>query len=162
MTSLLRDHTAVVDGIPMRWTDYGDGDPVVFVHGIPTSPLLWRHVLPRVAGVRCLAWEMVGYGNSIPSGRNREISVASQAEYLAACLSELGLDRAVVVGPDLGGGVAQILAVEHPDRVAGLVLINSIGYDSCRAAPAEADDRLIVGVRTVPLRCRTIAGVLAR
>jgi pimeloyl-ACP methyl ester carboxylesterase/protein-disulfide isomerase-like protein with CxxC motif len=121
---------ATVRGIPMRWEEQGEGFPVVFVHGIPTSPALWRKVLPLVEGARCLAWEMVGYGESIPSGRGRDISVARQADYLLAWLESLGIDQAVFVGHDLGGGVVQIAAVREPDRCAGLVLTNAIGYDS--------------------------------
>jgi pimeloyl-ACP methyl ester carboxylesterase len=48
---------ADVGGVPMRWLESGTGHPVVLVHGIPTSPELWRHVLPRVEGARLLAWE---------------------------------------------------------------------------------------------------------
>jgi len=119
-----------VNGLTMRWEEAGEGRPVVFVHGIPTSPRLWRHVVPRVEGARCLAWEMVGYGGSIAEGRGRDISVAHQADYLAEWMGATGLDDAVVVGHDLGGGVAQILAVRHPERVRGLVLTNCIAYDS--------------------------------
>ncbi len=117
-------------GVPMRWEEAGRGLPVVFVHGIPTSPALWRHVVPRIAGIRCLAFEMVGYGHSIPAGRQRDISVRRQAEYLLAWLDTIGVERAVLVGHDLGGGVVQIAAVRQPQRCAGLVLTNSIAYDS--------------------------------
>lgn len=68
-----------VGGVRMRWEERGEGQPAVFVHGIPTSPRLWRHVIPKVNGARCLAWEMVGYGASIPEGEGRDISVARQA-----------------------------------------------------------------------------------
>lgn len=57
---------ANVGGITMRWEESGDGPAVVLMHGIPTCPGLWRHVVPRILGARCLAWEMVGYGASIP------------------------------------------------------------------------------------------------
>ncbi|WP_116040408.1 alpha/beta fold hydrolase [Amycolatopsis palatopharyngis] len=119
-----------VGTMPMRWIEEGEGTPVVFVHGIPTSPELWRHVIPLVPGARGLAWEMVGYGGSIPAGADRDVSVARQADYLLEWLRHLGLDRVVLVGHDLGGGVVQTLAVREPDRVAGIVLTNSIGYDS--------------------------------
>jgi pimeloyl-ACP methyl ester carboxylesterase len=120
-----------VGGIRMRWEEQGDGPPVVFVHGIPTSPRLWRHVIPRVRNARSIAWEMVGYGASIEEGAGRDISVAKQAEYLASWMREVGLDGgAIVVGHDLGGGVAQILAVRNPELVRGLVLTNAICYDS--------------------------------
>lgn len=122
--------TAEVDGIRMRWVERGEGVPVVFVHGIPTCPGLWRGVLPRIEGARALAWEMVGYGGSIPEGRGRDIAVGRQADYMAAWLSELGIERAVLAGHDLGGGVVQIAAVRNPELCAGLFLTNAIGYDS--------------------------------
>lgn len=124
-----RQH-AQVDGIRMSWVEEGAGVPVILLHGIPTSPELWREVIPRVSDVRALAWEMVGYGESIDEGRSRNISVARQAEYLASWMRHLGLKKAIVVGHDLGGGVAQILAVRHPDLCRGLLLTNAIGYDS--------------------------------
>lgn len=120
----------VVGDVTMRWIEEGEGHPVVFVHGIPTGPELWRHVIPRLGGARRLAWEMVGYAASIPAGVGRDISVARQAEYLLAWLDAVGVERIVLVGHDLGGGVAQIAAVRSPERCAGLVLVNSIAYDS--------------------------------
>ena len=135
----MEPHFVEASGIPMRWEEAGDGTPVVFIHGIPTSPRLWRHVVPQVRGARSMAWEMVGYGASIPQGRDRDISVVMQAHYLALWMREVGLgDGAVVVGHDLGGGVAQILAVHHPELVRGLVLTNCISYDSWPIAPVRA------------------------
>lgn len=125
----MESHTLVVDGIRMRWEERGSGTPVVLLHGIPTSPALWRHVAPAL-DARVLAWEMVGYGQSIVQGRGRDISVARQAEHLLAWLDALGIDRPVLVGHDLGGGVAQIAAVRQPERIAGLLLTNAISYDS--------------------------------
>jgi pimeloyl-ACP methyl ester carboxylesterase len=62
-----------VNGISMRWEQQGEGRPVVFVHGTPTSPRLWRHVVPQVQNARSMAWEMVGYGASIEQGEGRDI-----------------------------------------------------------------------------------------
>jgi len=64
-----------VDGIRMRWEERGEGPPVVFVHGIPASPRLWRHVIPRVRGARSMAWPennvtvVTGDGGTIVSVR---------------------------------------------------------------------------------------------
>ncbi len=126
----MQSRTVRVNDIIMRWEETGSGDPVVLIHGIPTCPALWRDVAPLIKGRRVLAWEMVGYGASIIEGRDRDISVAQQAEYLAAWMRNQGLSRAVVAGHDLGGGVAQILAARHPDLVSGLMLTNAICYDS--------------------------------
>ncbi|MBW3651518.1 MAG: alpha/beta fold hydrolase [Actinobacteria bacterium] len=135
-------HSTTVDGITMRWEEEGvagaDGQvPVVFVHGIPTSPRLWRHVLPLVRGRR-LAWEMVGYGESIPEGAARDLSLARQADYLMAWLRAVGAWPAVLVGHDLGGGVAQIVAVREFTACAGLVLVDSVSYDSWPILPVKA------------------------
>jgi pimeloyl-ACP methyl ester carboxylesterase len=127
----MESRQAEVNGIRMRWEEEGEGAPVVYIHGIPTSPRLWRRVIPQVRGARSMAWEMVGYGASIREGWDRDISVARQAEYLAGWMREIDLDEgAVIVGHDLGGGVAQILAARHPELVRGMVLTNAICYDS--------------------------------
>lgn len=118
------------NGLTLRWGEHGKGRPVVLVHGIPTGPDLWRHVLPRVESARCLAWEMVGYADSIREGRGRDISVARQADYLIRWLEEIQVGRVVIVGHDLGGGVAQIAATRKRNLFRGLVLTNSICYDS--------------------------------
>lgn len=133
------------DGVPMRWLESAGNEAaedgtatVVLIHGIPTSPELWRNVLPLLSGLRSLAWEMVGYGDSIPAGVGRDISVARQADYLLSWLRALGIERAILVGHDLGGGVAQIAAVRDRERCAGLVLTHSIGYASWPVLPMKA------------------------
>ncbi len=142
--------TATVDGIAMRWDEQGEGTPLVLIHGIPTSPALWRHVMPLVFGARCLAFEMVGYGESIPEGRDRDISVARQADYVAAWLAHLGIERAVFAGHDLGGGVAQIAAVRHPGICEGLFLTNAIGFDSWPIPSVKALQATAQVVRRLP------------
>ncbi len=127
---MIQQRTANVDGTPVRWLEQGSGVAVVLVHGIPTSPALWRHVLPLLPGLRVLAFEMTGYGQSIPAGRTRDISVGAQADRLNAWLDHLDIDRAVLVGHDLGGGVVHIAAVRRPELCAGLLITNGIGYDS--------------------------------
>jgi pimeloyl-ACP methyl ester carboxylesterase len=94
----MKSQEVEVEGIGMRWEEAGEGAAVVFVHGIPTSPALWRRVVPMVAGARCLAWEMVGYGRSIGEGNGRDISVARQAGYLHAWLDAIGVGEVVLVG----------------------------------------------------------------
>lgn len=57
-----------------RCAEHGTGIPVILIGGIHTSPRLWRHVLPLVKG-RCLAWEMPGYGSSIPKGSAMDLGL---------------------------------------------------------------------------------------
>lgn len=106
--------------------------------------------MPLVDGARCLAFELVGYGESIPAGRDRDISVAQQASYLLGWLDELGIDRAVYVGHDLGSGVAQIAAVRRPDRCAGLLLTNGIAYDSWPIPSVSAMQKLGPALDLIP------------
>jgi len=146
----MTSHETTVDGIPMRWEETGEGRPVVLLHDIPTSPALWRHVVPLLEGVRALAWEMVGYGESIPVGRGRDISVGRQADHLVAWLGEVGVKEPLVVAHDLGGGVAQIAAARNPGVFSGLVLTNAIGYDSWPVAPVKLMAKLGGLVQRLP------------
>lgn len=150
----MESYTGTIRALPLRWTEQGQGSggPVVLLHGIPTSPAVWRHVAPLVEDLRVLAFEMVGYGQSIPAGRERDLSVAHQADYLLAWLDLLEIDRAVLVGHDLGGGVAQIAAVRAPDRCAGLVLTNAISYDSWPIPSVKALRTVAPVLRQLPAR----------
>jgi pimeloyl-ACP methyl ester carboxylesterase len=108
----------------------GDGDPIVLLHGFPTSSHLWGTVVPLVpAGHRVVVLDLLGYGRSDrPMGR--DVSIKGHAERLRLVLDALGIERACVVGHDVGGGVAQAAALRWPARVSALVLVNSVAYDT--------------------------------
>ncbi|MFN2397195.1 MAG: alpha/beta fold hydrolase [Gemmatimonadaceae bacterium] len=107
----------------------GPGEPVLFLHGFPTSSHLWSDVVPRIPeGHRSVVVDLLGYGRSDrPQGR--DVSIKGHAERVLILLDMLGIRFASVVGHDIGGGVAQHLAVHHPTRVARLALINSVAFD---------------------------------
>jgi pimeloyl-ACP methyl ester carboxylesterase len=134
----------------MRWLETGARQPVILLHGLPMSPDLWRYLLPLVRDTRCLAWAIKGYGASIPEGRSRDISIARQADYLLGWMEVVGLKQAVLVGYDLGGGVAQITAVRHPVQVRGLVLMNAIAYGAWAVLPVKIVRRLGAGEERLP------------
>ncbi|KUG08472.1 hypothetical protein ASU33_09925 [Solirubrum puertoriconensis] len=134
---------AHINGMQMRWEEHGEPNAehtVVLVHGLPTNPRLWRYVIPEVVrpGVRCLAWEMVGYGWSMQAGLGRNISVARQAEYLYLWLQHEQITKAVFVGHDLGGGVVQRMATLYPEVCAGIVLADCVAYDNWPVPPILA------------------------
>ena len=109
----------------------GDQGPVVLlVHGIPTNHLLWHDVVPGLhERARVLAVDMLGYGwSDAPDGW--AVDLASQAGHLLALLDALGIERVTVVGHDLGGGVAQILATNSPGRVDGMAVVNGVCFDA--------------------------------
>lgn len=146
----MQEQTTVVGGVPMRWFESDGADVVVLVHGIPTSPALWRDVVPLLPDHRALAWEMVGYGGSWKTAQARDISLAAQAEYLIAWIEDLGLRNCVLVGHDLGGGVAQIAAVRRRELFAGIVLTNAVCYDSWPIPSVKVMRRIGVVVANTP------------
>lgn len=121
-----------VDGheLDVAYYDEGSGDPVVFLHGIPTNSYLWRDVIgPIAAERRVIVPDMIGYGNSsMFDGFDR--SIRAQEEMITELLSTLDVRSPSLVGHDLGGGVFLRYAAHHPDAVDELVLSNSIAYDS--------------------------------
>lgn len=147
--------SALIDGILMRWEAHGKehGQPVIFIHGLPTHPRLWRYVIPRAAltGMNCLAWEMVGYGWSLKEGLGKDISVAKQAEYLLKWLRQLRIHKAIFVGHDIGGGVVQRLAVEHPDMVEGMVLADCVAYDNWPIPSVKAARQIVGLIELLPV-----------
>ncbi|MFB6172152.1 MAG: alpha/beta fold hydrolase [Haloarculaceae archaeon] len=124
--------TVTVDGhdVSMAYRDEGSGDPVVFLHGIPTWSYLWRQVAPELEDeYRTIVPDLVGYGNSdMRDGFDR--SIRAQERAVLDLLDDLGVEETAVVAHDIGGGVALRLAAHHPDRVSKLVCSNAVCYDS--------------------------------
>ncbi|WP_067909100.1 alpha/beta fold hydrolase [Actinomadura rubrobrunea] len=119
-----------VDGHRLALRRRGRGRPVLLLHGIPTSSLLWRHVQPRLAErADTIAVDLLGYGESAKPAEPAP-TLPVQAGLLHTLLEQWDLTDVLVVGHDIGGGVAQLLAVRAPDRVTGLVLVDTVAYDS--------------------------------
>jgi haloalkane dehalogenase len=111
----------------MSFVDVGAGDPIVFLHGNPTSSYLWRNVIPFVAGHgRCLAPDLIGMGQSGPSpgGAYR---FADHARYLDAWFAALGLARNVVlVLHDWGSALGFHRARRFPEQVQAIAYMEAI------------------------------------
>ena len=121
-----RKRVAVLD-TQMEFVDEGEGDPIVFLHGNPTSSYLWRNVIPHVVALgRALAPDLVGMGRSskAPSGSYRFVDHARYLEAWFAAV-ELG-ERAILVGHDWGGALLFDWARRHANRVEGLVYMETI------------------------------------
>lgn len=116
----------------------GRGPTVLLLHGTPSGAELWRDLVTPLAATdrTVVAPDLPGYGTTrLPRGGDH--SLAGAARLLARWLEEAGLAPAWVVGHDTGGGVAQILAVEHPAVVGRLTLVNSIADGSWPAPRAR-------------------------
>ena len=121
-----RRHAAVLD-TEIAYVDTGAGDPVVFLHGNPTSSYLWRNVIPEVEPhARCLAPDLVGMGDSgpAPDGSYR---FADHARYIDAWFDALLPTQSVtLVGHDWGSVLGFYWARRHPERVRGLAYMEAI------------------------------------
>ena len=111
----------------MSYVTAGQGDPIVFLHGNPTSSYLWRNVIPHVSGLgRCLAPDLVGMGQSAPSpgGAYRFVD---HARYLDAWFDALDLHTNVtLVLHDWGSALGFHWASRHPERIRAIAYMESI------------------------------------
>jgi pimeloyl-ACP methyl ester carboxylesterase len=118
--------------------DGGSGSlPVVFVHSLAGNSTHWSKQLEHLRRTRrAVALDLRGHGRS-ERPRNGDYTIAGMVGDVAAAADTLGLAKFVLVGHSMGGGVALAYAGAHPDRVAGLVLVDPIG-DGKQIPPAEA------------------------
>jgi len=107
----------------ISWRERGSGEPVVFLHGLGGSRTAWEPQLASLGDrLRCVAWDMPGYGKSAPI---ESLTFASIAGAVARLLDAAGIARAHLVGESFGGMHALHTAVRHPDRVHKMVLTNT-------------------------------------
>ena len=116
-----------LNDISLHVAECGSGFPVIFSHGFPELWYSWRHQMRALAeaGYRAIAPDQRGYGDSSAPQEIRAYSVHHLVGDLVGVLDALGLERAVVVGHDWGGVVAWQTALLAPQRVAGVVGINT-------------------------------------
>lgn len=128
----------------------GAGEPVLFLHGFPTSSYLWNDVVRLMpAGYRLIVLDQLGFGRSDrPSGA--AVTVSAHAQRALAVLDALQVPEVCLVGHDLGGAVAQWLAVHAPHRVTRLALINSVGLDAWPRWRTRAARALLGIARRLP------------
>lgn len=122
--------TIQVLGRNMAYVDEGQGDPIVFLHGNPTSSYLWRNVIPFVTPLgRCIAPDLIGMGDSdklADSGSNAYRFVEHR-RYLDEFLAQMGIDKNVVfVIHDWGSALGFDWSRRHPESVRAIVYMEAI------------------------------------
>ena len=123
-------HLTELDGQFISYIDEGQGTPVVLLHGIPTWGYLWSDIIGEMSRERrVLAPDLLGFGFSDKSD-HFDRSIARQTEAIYGWLQKLQVDRVDVAGHNIGGGIAVRLAVEHPEFVRRMALMNTVAYDS--------------------------------
>lgn len=119
-----------VNGRTMAYVEMGEGDPVVFQHGNPTSSYLWRNIMPKIAPLgRCIAVDMIGMGNSdkLDSDDPDRYRYEAHRDYLFAAWDALGVDSDVtLVLHDWGSVLGFEWAREHESAVSGIAYMEGI------------------------------------
>jgi pimeloyl-ACP methyl ester carboxylesterase len=106
----------------IAYTEWGTGPAAVFVHGVGTSGVLWRHAIERLHDTtRCIAVDLPGHGGS-PAREDPTVHAMAQA--IIDLCAALGLEQIDLVGNDTGGAVTQLIAIQRPGALRSFVLTN--------------------------------------
>ncbi|MCV7408203.1 hypothetical protein AWC05_18945 [Mycobacterium florentinum] len=132
-TTAPRDSSIEVGQVSTRYWEAGDGAPVVLIHGGGAGADAWGNWVTSIpmfsARFRTIAYDMVGFGQSLPGDDAFEYSQPARVAHLAAFLDALGLEKVSLVGNSMGGATALGLAMTDPARVSKLVLMGSAGLN---------------------------------
>ena len=119
-----------INGKRMAYVEMGDGDPIVFQHGNPTSSYLWRNIMPALADRgRCIAVDLIGMGDSdkLDNPGPESYRYVEHRDYLYAAWEQLGItDNVTLVIHDWGSALGFDWASQHPDRVRGICYMEGI------------------------------------
>lgn len=117
--------TMLVEGARIAYVERGEGRPIVFIHGNPSSSYLWRNIIPHLDGQgRIVALDLAGMGNSEPARNGYRF--ADHARRLDVFVNQLGLRDIVFVAHDWGAALAFDYAQRHPDNVHGVAFMEDV------------------------------------
>ncbi|HEX2907614.1 MAG TPA: alpha/beta hydrolase [Phototrophicaceae bacterium] len=117
--------TAQINGIRLAYEIYGQGEPLLLIHGAIVSHLEWRPQLEALGkAFQLIMPDVRGHGESGSS--SEPYSIQQFAEDLFGLLETLGIQQTIVCGHSMGGAIAQQLTIDHPERVRALVLAETI------------------------------------
>jgi haloalkane dehalogenase len=112
-------------GSRMHYAEEGDGDPILFLHGNPTSSYLWRNVIPHVSPIgRCIAPDLIGMGKS--DKPDLDYGFFDQSRYVDAFIEALGLHDITLVIHDWGSALGFHYALRHESNVKGIAFMEAI------------------------------------
>lgn len=119
-----------VKGKRMAYVEMGEGDPIIFQHGNPTSSYLWRNIMPQLADRgRCIAVDLIGMGDSekLDNPGPDSYRYAEHREYLFAAWEQLGItDNVTLVIHDWGSALGFEWAMRNPEKVKGIAYMEGI------------------------------------
>jgi pimeloyl-ACP methyl ester carboxylesterase len=116
-----------VHGAGIHYSDSGDGAPILFLHGIPDSGIVWNDVIAAVrGGYRCVAPDLPGFGQSSVA-RGFAVTLDDMANFIDAFLAAIGMTEPIhLVVHDIGGPYGLAWAVRHPERVRSIAIMNTV------------------------------------
>lgn len=119
-------HFKTSDGVRIYYEEHGAGRPVVLAYGIGGNAGMWQPNVPALAARhRLILWEPRGHARSDSPGDPAKVTFGHWVLDLHDLLAHLGLDRPVVGGLSLGGGIATRFTLKHPERVSALIVVDS-------------------------------------
>ena len=115
----------------IRYREQGEGEPIVFVHGLLVNGDLWRKVVPLLSDrYRCIAPDWPLGAHEVPLSPEADLTPPGLAKLIADFLEALDLHDATIVSNDTGTALTQILATTHPERIGRLVLTSGDAFDN--------------------------------
>lgn len=136
-----------VPGSKMHYIDEGQGDPILFLHGNPTSAYLWRNIIPYVTDRgRAIAPDLIGMGRS--DKPDLDYRFVDHARYVDAFIEKLGLRNITLVIHDWGSALGFYYAMRHEANVKGLAFMEAIIRPFTWAEFPDASRRMFQGFRT--------------
>lgn len=131
-------HFVEVDGATIHYQEFGDAanPTLLLIHGFSSSTYVWKTVAPMFADLHfhVVAVDLVGYGFSDKPAAF-DYTIGSQARMIERLMDRLGIGRATLVGSSYGGAVAATIALDYPERVEKLVLVDSVINDDVKQHP---------------------------
>lgn len=121
------DHAAQVNGVTIGYSVGGDGPPLLLLHGFPQTRAMWAHVAPELARAhRVICPDLRGYGASSKPGAVADYSFREMARDMVALMAHLGHPRFALAGHDRGGRTAHRLALDAPEAVTRLCVMDIV------------------------------------
>jgi len=148
-------HFADIDGVRIHYQEKGTGTPLLLIHGFTSSVFSWKDVFePLSKNFHVIAVDLKGFGFSgKPDG---DYTRRGQANLVGHFLDHLKIDKVWLCGNSMGGDVSLNLAVQNPQRVAGLILIDSGGVK------VEGSGSLAPGYLLIPVVGRVLTSLALR
>jgi pimeloyl-ACP methyl ester carboxylesterase len=115
----------------IEYSDQGSGAPAVLIHGLLVNGRVWERVVPPLSEhMRCIVPELPLGSHRTPMDRDADLSPLRLASLIAEVLERLELEDVTLVANDTGGALAQLVAVNHPQRIGRLVLTNCDAFEN--------------------------------